>query len=234
MSIKIFESKVLETKYFKSNIRYLKLSIPKDFKFKPGQYLLLSYYFNGKKFKSPYSIASIPNKKFIEFCIKLSDKGKSSNFIKNLKKGDKVELLGPAGKFVIDNSSKNNDLIFICVGTGITPFISMISFLLKKGFKNNIILLKGFRNENKILYEKEFSLLRKKHKNFEFHNILSQPKNKNFKNKGYVQHFLDKYIPENFNGDFYICGLDKMVDSVIKKLKEKNIGEKRIFFEKYD
>lgn len=234
MSVKIFESEILEEKYISKNVKRLKLSIPKDFKFKSGQYLSLSYYFNNKKFRSPYSIASTPNKQFIEFCIKLIDKGKASNFIKNLKKGDKVELLGPAGKFIIDDGSKNNDLIFICVGTGITPFKSMIYSLLEKGFKNKIILLKGFRNKDEIIYEKEFSLLKEKYKNFEFHNILSQPKNQNFKDKGYVQDFLDKYIPKNFNGNIYICGLSEMIDGVIKKLKEKNISEKKIFFEKYN
>tara|TARA_Y100000296_G_scaffold74291_1_gene92645 strand:+ start:2988 stop:3692 length:705 start_codon:yes stop_codon:yes gene_type:complete len=234
MPVKIFKSKILEEKYLSQDVKCLKLSIPKDFKFEPGQYLSLSYYFNGKKFRSPYSIASTPNKKFIEFCIKLIDKRKSSNFIKTLKKGDKVELFGPIGKFTIDKNSKNNDLIFICVGTGIAPFASMIHFLLKKGFKKKIILLKGFRNENEIIYEKEFIQLQKKYKNFEFYNILSQPKNKNFKDKGYVQNFLDKYIPKNFDGDFYICGLSKMINSVVKKLKEKGIIKKRIFFEKYD
>ena len=234
MSVKVFESNILEVKYLFQDIKCLKISPPKNFEFKAGQYLSLTCYFNGEKFKSPYSIASAPNKEFIEFCVKLIDNGRASNFIKNLKEGDKVELLGPLGKFVIDKNSENKDLIFICVGTGIATFTSMIPSLLETGFKNKIILLKGFRNEDENLYEKEFSLLKEKYKNFEFYSILSQPKDPNFENKGYVQNFLDKYVSENFNGDFYICGLKAMIESVVEKLKEKNIDEKRIFFEKYD
>jgi NAD(P)H-flavin reductase len=197
--------------------------------------LSLSYYSNGEKFRNPYSIASPPNdKKFVEFSIKLSKNSDSSNFIKNLKKGDSVEFLGPSGKFTIDKNSEKKDLVFISVGTGITPLMSMISYLLKKGFKNKITLLKGFRDENEILYEKEFSQLQKKYKNFRFYNVLSRPKNKNFKCKGYVQNFLDKYILKNFQGDFYICGLNEMVESVTKKLKKKGINKNKIFFEKYN
>ena len=234
MAIKLFKSKVIEVKSPSSNIKCLKLSKPKNFEFKPGQYLLLNFYLEGKKFKNPYSITSIPDKEFIEFCIKLVENGKSFNFIKNLKKGDNVELFGPAGRFVINKDSEEKDLIFISTGTGIAPFMSMISSLLEKNFKNKIILFKGFRNEDESLYEEEFSHLQKKYKNFRFYNILSQPKNKKFRDKGYVQDFLDKYIPINFDGDFYICGLSGMVEDVLKNLKNKDIRDNRISFEKYN
>ena len=232
--IKIFESKILEAKFLNPYVKYLKFSVPKDFNFKAGQYLSLSVFIDGKKFRNPYSITTIPNNKFVEFCIKLVENGKASDFVKNLKKGDKIELFGPAGKFIINENSKNKDLIFISAGTGISTFISIIPDLLKKGFSNKIILLKGFVNENEILYDEEFLELQEKYKNFEFHNVLSNPKNKKFENIGYVQDFLDEYIQENFQGDFYICGLSEMIDSVTKKLENMGFEKDKIFFEKYD
>lgn len=234
MKIEIFESKILETKYLNSHVKYLKFSVPMNFKFKAGQYLSLSVFVDGKKFRIPYSIATVPNAEFAEFCIKLIEKGKASDFIKNLKKGDKIELFGPAGKFNVSETSKNKNLIFISTGTGISSFISMIPDILKKELKNEIIFLKGFENEDEVLYEKEFLKLQKKYENFEFYNILSGPKNEGFADKGYVQDFFEKYIPKNFKGDFYICGLSEMIDGVVKKLKEKGVKENRIFFEKYD
>ena len=232
--IKIFESKILEAKFLNQYVKYLKFSVPKDFNFKAGQYLSLSVFIDGKKFRNPYSITTIPNNKFVEFCIKLVENGKASDFVKNLKKGDKIELFGPAGKFIINENSKNKDLIFISAGTGISTFISIIPDLLKKGFSNKIILLKGFVNENEILYDEEFLELQEKYKNFEFYNVLSNPKNKKFENIGYVQDFLDEYIQENFQGDFYICGLSEMIDSVTKKLENMGFEKDKIFFEKYD
>jgi NAD(P)H-flavin reductase len=233
MAIKIFKSKILEIKSLSPSIKCLKFSLPKNFKFKAGQYVSLSVFADGKKFRVPYSLASAPNGKFAEFCIKLVKNGRSSNFIKNLKKGDEIELFGPAGKFIVNEESKNNDLIFISTGTGVSPFKSMISALLKQRFKHRIILLKGFRDEGDILCEKEFLELQKKYKNFEFHNILSQPKNKDFEDKGHVQDFFDKYIPKNFQGDFYLCGYREIVKDIAKNLEEKGFAKNRIFFEKY-
>ena len=232
--IKIFESKILEARFLNKYVKYLKFSVPKDFNFKAGQYLSLSVFIDGKKFRNPYSITTIPNGKFAEFCIKLVENGKASDFVKNLKKGDKIELFGPAGKFVINENSKDKDLIFISAGTGISTFMSIIPHILKKGFNNKIILLKGFVNENETLYDKEFLELQKRYKNFEFHNILSNPKNKKFENIGYVQDFLEKYIQENFQGDFYLCGLSEMINGVAKKLENMGFKKDRIFFEKYD
>ncbi len=232
---KIFESKLLISENATPNVKHLTVAVPEGFEFNPGQYLSLSVPHEGKKYRSPFSIATFPNNgKYADFFIKLNKNGRTSEFVKSLKKNDRIELFGPLGKFAVNENSKNRDLIFISSGTGITAFMSMIPSLFSSGFGKKAILIKGFRNEGEILYEKEFLELRESHENFEFHNILSQPKNKDFSDKGYVQDFLEKYIPENFHGDFYICGLKEMVDSVREKLLENGVGRERIFFEKYD
>ena len=151
-----------------------------------------------------------------------------------MKKGDNVELFGPAGKFLVEKNSLQNDIVFISVGTGITPFMSMIPSLLEKKFKRKIIFIKGFRYEENILYDEELEKLKEKYFNFEFHNVLSRPKNPGFENKGYVQDFLEKYLPKNFKGYVYICGLSPMINEVKEKLISLGVDEKKILFEKYD
>ena len=101
-------------------------------------------------------------------------------------------------------------------------------------FKKRIILIKGFRSEKSSLYDEEFSKLADRHENFEFCNILSRPENSAFENKGYVQDFLEKYLPENFSGHVYICGLSPMINAVSEKLVSMGIPKERIFYEKYD
>lgn len=229
--IQAFKSKILSVEEANDSVKILKFSVPKDFSFKAGQYVSLSVPFEGKKLRRPYSIASSPEKNYLELCIKIIPEGNASNFVQTLKKGDKVEFLGPMGKFIIKNPNKN--LIFISTGTGITPFRSMINDLFKKNFKQKIILIYGFRKEENVLYEDEFSELERKYPNFKFHTILSRP-NKEHGNIGHVQNFLEKYIPENFDGDFYLCGLSRMINSAIEKLTSLGISEDRIFYEKYD
>jgi len=231
--IQIFQSEVLDVKNLKGGVKIFRLSVPENFSFRAGQYVSISVPFEGKKLRRPYSIASSPKEKnSIELCIKIISGGLASNYVKDLKKGDKIELFGPAGKFIVYGDSMEKNIIFVSVGTGITPFVSMIPDLLEKGFKNKIILVKGFRYGENILYDEEFERLRKKYPNFGFYNVLSRPETSDFKNKGYVQDFLAKFLPEN--PDVYICGLTEMINAVREKALGLKIPENRIFFEKYD
>lgn len=234
MPIKIFESIVLQNRMLTSTVTNLKFSLPKGFTFKAGQYLSISRINEeGKKLRTPYSIATAPGSGTGEFCVKLVENGKASNFIKNLKEGDKIELFGPAGKFVVRDSSKEKNICFVSTGTGISAFASMIPSLLHEGFSNKLVLVKGFRDEEDVLYDSEFKKLEKEYSNFEFHNVLSQPKDASFENKGYVQDFLEKNMVD-FKGDFYLCGLNEMINSVLRKLEGWGFDSKNIFFEEYD
>jgi ferredoxin-NADP reductase len=238
MPITTFTSEVLGASNLSPSVKLVKVTAPENFRFKPGQYLSVSVMIDGKKIRVPYSIATTPNKNAIEFCVKKvkGGAGAASSYMHNLVKGDEVELFGPAGKFTIspESPSGNKDLFFISVGTGISAFVSMIPSLLESGFKNRVVLLKGFRHEEDILYDKEFANLVNTHSNFEFHNILSQPNPNDFEDKGYVQDFLEKYLPENFTGNIYICGLTKMINAVKDKLNQLEISKEQIFVENYD
>ncbi len=231
---KQFVSEVLEMKHVGDSVAICKLSIPKDFYFKPGQYILVAAKDSkGRKISRNYSISSPKNNDFIELCVKKVEDGPVSNYIYNLKPGDKVEVLGPAGKFFINETPKDKHLCFVCNGTGIGPFVPMIHELLERNFKGRIILIKGFRNEEEILYEQEFNLLKKRFSNFRHYNILSQP-NESREMQGYVQDFLERLDVLNKSYHFYICGLTGMIESVVKKLKEAEIPEEGIFYENYD
>lgn len=238
MKPRIFDSEVLDVKNASEDVKVLKLSVPENFDFTPGQYVSLSVPFIAqdkkmKKIRRPYSIASLPKKNYIELCVKLVKKGLASEYISKLKKHDKVELFGPLGKFKVSKKSKNKNLIFIANGVGIAPFISMISDLLSSEFNKKIILISGFRNKEKILYKKQLENLKKKYSNFDFFVVLSKQKNSNYKHKGYVQDFLEKFIPENFKGDFYLCGFKKMINSVKKRLHNLEFEKNIIFYEEF-
>lgn len=238
MGINIFKSKVLSIKNLTRDVRLIRLSVPRNFDFRAGQYLSLSVFDKEKrKIRKPMSIANPPGEKsdYVEFCIKLIPGGLASEFVKKLRVGDEAELFGPAGKFFVDieGKDKERDLFFIASGVGIAPFAGMILDLLNSGFDNRIFLLKSAKDEKGSLYDNEFSRLSKKYRNFEFHNIFSRPKGKS-PDVGYVQDFLDKYVPGDFDGNFYICGLKEMIAETREKLEEMGFDENHIFEEKFD
>ena len=230
-----FESKVLEIKKMGEEVKEITFSVPKEFTFKPGQYASIEVEKDSKKIFRPYSIASSPRlKRRIKLCVKRVQGGLASEYLFSLKKNQPVKILGPMGNFTLTDESLEKEIIFIAAGTGLAPFVSMITYLVEMGVQKKIILLKSTRHEKGILYDAELKKLQKKNHSFKFYNVLSQPKKEKYENKGYVQDFLEKYVPEEFEGEIYICGLKAMIESVEKKLKEMKVSEKQIFYERYD
>lgn len=228
--VKEFNSKILKIEEPAKDVRILKLEKPSDLDFRPGQYFSLSVINeNGQKIRRPYSIASSPSEKDFEICVKKVDGGLASEYIWGLKEGDEVELFGAMGKFFITDFDK--DFVFVSSGVGIAPFRSIIKDLLENGFKENIFLLAGFRNESESVYLEFFENLKEKYSNFDFEFVYSREKS-DF--QGYVQDFLEDFVPTEFDGEFYVCGLSKMVEDSKEKLIELGFEKDRIFFEKWD
>ncbi len=219
-----FISEILEIKNLSPSVKHIKLSVPEKFEFVPGQYVSIIMEKNGNKIRRPYSICSKNNEKnFIELCIKIVEGGMASEIIKEKTIGNKVEILGPLGNFIIEESSKKKDRLFISNGTGIGPFRSMIKTMLGNEFKNKITLIAGYR-EN-ILYKEEFRELEKKHANFS-HKVALSSQGKR------VQDLLEEFIDKK--ADYYLCGLKDMINSVRSILAKEEIEMKNIYSEKYD
>ena len=224
-----FKSKIIKKINLTSNVKNLTLSVPKEFDFYPGQFVSLILNKDGKEIRRPYSISSPPYKNqsenSLDICIKIIPNGLATPLIDSLKIGDEIDVLGPMGTFIINDSL--NDLVFISTGTGIGPFKSMINYLLKNNFQNKIVLLTGYRYKEDVLYDKEFKELEKKHDNFTYHTILSKESEND-----YVQNLVEKNINKNYH--YYICGLKEMVNSVKELLEQKGIHKENVFFERYD
>ncbi len=226
-----FTSKLLGEKIINSETKALDFSVPPEFNFKSGQYVMMAFYKDDKRILRSYSIFSAPFEEGkISIYFKKVDGGYASTFLHNMKIGDEIEMKGPLGNFVVEDFSK--DIFLISTGTGFGPFMSVVKDLLNSNFEKKIFLVRGYRHEEDRVSLEE--LRKMKGKNFEFHDVLSQPKDKNYELKGHVQDFLVKLIPKNFGGHFYICGLNEMVSSVRTLLNGLGISDERIFFERYD
>jgi len=234
--LRTIKSKILEETSLTKDVKKFVLSIPEDFNFKAGQYVLLELTTKGKIQRRAYSIASDGlNPKHLELCVKkIIHEGFAHELFK-LKKNSEIKLIGPVGKFFIKEKPKK-DLVFISVGTGIAPFKSMIEYLLQElKFKKSITLIQGYRHKKDILYKDYFSNLEKKYKNFKQHIILSQPEKPNPKTpKGHVQDFIEKLIKDPEKKSFYVCGMKEMTHQVSEKLHSLKIKPEDILFEKYD
>jgi len=232
-----FESTLIAVTDLTTSVKEFIFSVPQEFIFVPGQFATILFEADGKKYRRPYSIASTPDeakqKNQIRLCIKEVSGGPGTVYLWSKKIGDKINMMGPLGVFVVKEEHKNGPLVLISTGTGVAPFTSIISDLLSNGFKHEIILFAGYRHEP--LYHAQLLELQNEYSNFKYTPILSQPIDTNWNGKrGRVQEHINAEIADGFAANYYICGLYEMIEQTARVLVNKKIPRENIHFERYD
>jgi len=200
--------------------------------FTPGQFVSFQEIIEGKQITRAYSLASAPlgHNRF-ELCLNRVEGGRLSPHLFSMKPGDAIEMTTPLGTFVMREPPR--DSILIATGTGISPFRSILQAYLTQGAPQ-FTLLFGVRHESHILYRTEFEDLTARYPQFRFWPTLSRPGEGWTGRAGHVQAHLEEAIGGRRDIDFYLCGLQPMVDGVRGMLKEMGFDRKQIRYEKYD
>ncbi len=131
-----------------------------NFKFVPGQYLewTLGHESPDNRGNRRYfTIASSPTEKNIRMGVKFYDK--SSSFKKtmlSMNAGNKILASQLAGDFTMPRNKKKK-LVFIAGGIGVTPFRSMIKYLVDKKEARSVTLFYSNKFESDIVYKDVFN-----------------------------------------------------------------------------
>jgi len=142
------------------NVYDFVFSSKQKMKFKPGQYLEWTLDRSGVDSRGNrryFTIASSPTEEDFAIGVKLYPN--PSTFKKHLlemKRGDVMVASQLSGDFVMPRNKKKK-LVFIAGGIGITPFRSMIKYLLDTGEKRDIVLFYSNRTAADIAYETLFN-----------------------------------------------------------------------------
>lgn len=184
----------------------------------------------GRDLRRAYSIASSPEMRPVELCIKLVEDGPGSNYLYKLRPDDCFKGFVPYGDFTYEAKSGRHAL-FISTGTGIAPFRAMV---LSEAYKKNPPLsatcLLGVRTEDEILYERDFEDMPVK-----WVKTVSQPQGEWKGFKGRVTDYI-RTLGADFpwkETDYYLCGNGAMITEVKAILAEKGVEKDSIFQEKY-
>jgi CDP-4-dehydro-6-deoxyglucose reductase len=183
-----------------------------------------------------YSIAAAPDhSNKLELCIALSPDGPGSRYlIQQVQEGDVLKFKGPEGGFVLPEIM-DKDLVFICTGTGIAPFRSMLQYLKNTGKAHKKLhLIFGTRTEADILYREEMQELSKTLPGFQYDIALSRQPDWNGP-RGYVHPvYMAQYQNPRPDVAFYICGWSNMIDEAVANLFVKlGYDRSQIHYELY-
>lgn len=152
--------------------------------------------------------------------------GVASNFLCDLKTGDKVKVIGPFGSsFLMPNHPKSN-IVMICTGTGSAPMRAMTEWRrrLRQSGKfegGKLMLFFGARTQKELPY---FGPLQKLPKDFiDINFAFSREQGQT---KRYVQDLLRERstdllaLLKDSNTYIYVCGLKSMEEGVVLALRD--------------
>jgi ferredoxin--NADP+ reductase len=151
--------------------------------------------------------------------------GVASNYLCDLRPGDKVQLTGPSGKrFVLPLRPDEHDYVFFATGTGIAPFRGMLMDLSRRAPHTRCALIMGSPYATDLLYHKQMQELTSIMPNFRYIPALSREKQLDGKPAMYahdqITHSREIIEPllANPRGLVYICGIAGMELGVLQRL----------------
>ncbi len=206
----------------------------KKFSFKPGQYMewtLGQEKPDSRGSRRYFTLASSPTERDIRIGVKFNES--PSSFKKTLLDMDKdSEIVASqlAGDFVLPKDT-NEKCVFIAGGIGITPFRSMIKYLLDSGQKRSIVLFYVCSNASEFVYKDIFDKAKERGLTKTIYVITNRDKvPKGWSGEiGYITpEMIKKDIPDWQERKFYISGPNSMVKAYQKLLTSMNINRRKI------
>jgi len=215
------------------------------FDFTAGQFVTLDLPISDKPSRRwrSYSIASWPDHTNVfELLIVLMEGGSGTQYLFNhVHVGSELSIRGPQGVFTLPQPV-DTDLFFICTGTGIAPFRSMLHYILERNLPHeNLYLVFGCRTHRDLLYYDEMRGLETQIPRFRYLPTLSREEWAG--HRGYVHDLYEEIcldqrenrdLPETARpAHFYLCGWKAMVDEARRRIAALGYDKKAVHLELY-
>ena len=243
--VKKFASRVESIRDLTYDIKEVVFSLDgQEIEFEPGRYVQLvvpPYDKITESVQRAYSMSSNPSdKKRVELLIRLVPGGIATTWVhKHLKRGDKVELVGPFGDFGV----RDTPATMLCVagGSGMAPFKSILAHLKETGAypEKDIWYFFGARGAKDMFYLDELAAISREWPRFHFVPALSEPKpEENWQGEtGLITDVLDRYIKDRVDRskslEGYLCGSPGMINACTAVMTRNGISLEKIYYDKF-
>ncbi|WNK00707.1 FAD-binding oxidoreductase [Thalassospiraceae bacterium LMO-JJ14] len=176
-----------------------------------------------------YSIANAPGAGVIELHIRRSGAGGVSDYIcDELKSGDPVDVQGAFGGAYY-RARHDGPLLAVAGGTGLAPMKAIVEDALAGGFRKDVHLYFGVREESELYLERYFIDLMHTYPNFRFVTVISEPQENSGRRTGFVSDAVAADFQLLYGHQCYLAGPPVMVDACAHMLKLKSVPRHDIF-----
>lgn len=203
--------------------------------FQPGQYAAI----NGYRHKRPmpvrcFSIVSSPTEQdVLQFSMRV--RGRFTTALSGLNVGDKVDVQGPYGGFVL-NTHQDQHVVLLAGGIGITPFMSMVRFVDITKAPTTIDLISSSASQDDIPFGDEIVQRAKSNKNIRPLFVIDQGDTTKYEptymasgrvTDTIIRQHIGTWL-RDVNTVFYICGPPPFMNAVLKTLQSMGVPRSQI------
>lgn len=217
-----------ETADARSFVLAIPSALAETFTYSAGQFCTFRTTIGGESVVRCYSMSSSPDTgDRFTVTVKRVPGGRMSNWMNDvLAPGDAIEVLRPAGLFVLRAAAV--PVVAFAGGSGITPVLSLIKTALATTTRE-IALVYANRGTDRVLFAAELERLRAASGGrLSVHHHLDSERG-----------FLDAaacaaLVGERTHADFYICGPAPFMDAVAAGLAQRGIAPSHLFMERFE
>lgn len=205
----------------------------KGFRYLPGQYLewtLKDVNLDSRGNRRYFTLASSPTEENVLLGVKISPE-ESSNYKKKmllLEEGEEIIGAQLSGDFTLPEDKKKK-LVFVAGGIGVTPFRSMVKYLIDKNEKRDMVLFYCASDPREFVYKDIFA----SGAEIGLKTVYVVTGKENIAGWSgeagrITPEMLEKYVPDYRERKFYISGPNAMVEGYKKLLHTLSVGRENI------
>ncbi len=201
----------------------------------PGQFHYMTFFRAGELpvEEHHWTISSTPTRPGVSSTIKES--GDFTSTIGQTRPGDTAALLGPFGRFSYLLDPEASDLLFLCGGIGITPFLGMLRHMHDTGSQKNVLLLWSNRTEDDIVAREELERIEASGvPRLRIVHFLTRAGDEWRGERGRIdRNSLPRYLsPEDVaTREVYVCCPPPMSQALLRVLRDLHVPPGRIHYE---
>ncbi len=202
-----------------------------SFDYQPGQYVGVGVLMDGRWRWRSYSLTSSPvtSARTVTITVKAMPEGfLSSHLVAGVAAGTILRLAAPQGNFVLPDPAPAT-LLFITGGSGITPVMSMLRTLARRGQLNDVVHVHSAPTTADVMFGAELAELQAAHPGYRLRLHTTRSMGRPDLSRPEA---LDEVVPDWRQRQTWMCGPEAMLGDAERVWSAAGVGE-RLHLERF-